>query len=154
MTISAWRIVKARHAPTAFSGEGAYRHGGRWNSPGVAVIYAAGSISLAMLEMLVHLRRPDLLKSYVLYELRFDAALLTGVDLSKLPRSWRKSPPPPAIQAIGNAWVAAGASAVLRVPSRIVPNESNYLLNPAQADFAGIAIGRKQPLKFGPRFIK
>ena len=57
MMIHAWRITKARHAATAFTGGGAKAYGGRWNSPGTAVVYTAGSISLAILEMLVNMQR-------------------------------------------------------------------------------------------------
>ena len=53
--IRAWRIVKTRYSADAFSGEGARLYGGRWNSPGVAMVYTAGSKSLATLEVLVHL---------------------------------------------------------------------------------------------------
>lgn len=154
MTIHAWRIVKARHAAQAFSGEGARQSGGRWNSPGVAVVYAAGSASLAMLEVLVHLQSQELLKKYVLFEVTFDESLLTTIDLKSLPRTWRRSPPPTAAQHVGDQWITGGASAVLRVPSTIVLGEWNYLLNPAHKDFSSIAIGPRQPARFDPRLIK
>lgn len=154
MTIHAWRIVKAKHAATAFTGNGAKRFGGRWNSPGVAVVYVAGSTSLAILEMLVHLESQELMKRYVLFEVTFDDALATAVTPAALPKSWRKSPPPAALQQIGDTWVAQGRSAILRVPSAIVPAECHYMLNPAHPEFAKIAIGPKQPVRFDPRLIK
>lgn len=154
MTVSAWRIVKAKHASKAFSAEGEKKYGGRWNSVGVPVIYAAGSASLAMLEMLVHLQSQELLRQYVLFEAILDELVITTVDLKSLPKVWRKSPAPVAVQRIGDMWVAAGGSAVLRVPSAIVPNEWDYLLNPAHPDFAGITIGPKQPVRFDPRLIR
>lgn len=154
MTVSAWRIVKARLAHQAFSGAGARKAGGRWNSPGTPVVYAADSASLAMLEMLVHLQSQELLRQYVLFELQFDESLVKTVDLKTLPRTWRKSPPPPAVQQIGDLWVAGGESAVLKVPSVIVPDGGNYLINPAHADFPSIAIGPRQPTKFDPRLLK
>jgi RES domain-containing protein len=154
MTVSAWRIVKARHAAKAFTGQGAKDYGGRWNSPGVPVIYVAGSAALAMLEMLVHLQSHDLLKRYVLFEVTFDLSLVTSVRPTTLPRTWKRSPPPPAVQLVGDSWIADARSAVLRVPSVIVPNEWNYLLNPAHADFRKITIGPKQPARFDPRLIK
>ncbi len=154
MTVSAWRIVKAKHAATAFSGEGARRAGGRWNSPGTAVVYTSGSASLAMLEMLVHLQSGKLLKRYVLFEVQFDDSLVEVVDVKALPRTWRKSPPPLAAQRVGDLWVAGGSSAVLSVPSAIVPEEWNYLLNPAHADFSMIVIGPKLATRFDPRLMK
>jgi RES domain-containing protein len=154
MTVSAWRIAKARHAVTAFSGEGAKDYGGRWNSPGVAVIYAAGSAALAMLEVLVHLQSQELLQRYVLFEVTFHESLITTVNPKTLPKAWRQSPPPAAVQQVGDLWVTGGRSAVLRVPSVTVPNEWNYLLNPAHADYRKITIGPRQPTRFDPRLIK
>ncbi len=154
MPLSAWRIVKAKHAAPAFSGIGARLAGGRWNTPGHAVVYTAASASLAMLEMLVHLQSEELLKRYVLFEVTFDDSLVTTIAPASLPKTWRKSPPPTALQRIGDAWLAAGASAILRVPSVIVPAEHNYLLSPAHADFARIVIGPKMSAQFDPRLVK
>ena len=72
MTLSAWRITKQKHAKSAFSGEGARIYGGRWNSPGTPIIYTAQSQALAVLEVLVHLDSPELLKRYSLFEVEMD----------------------------------------------------------------------------------
>jgi len=154
MILHAWRLVKARHAACAFTGEGAKRFGGRWNSAGVAVVYAAQSVSLAMLESLVHLQSDELLRRYVLFELSFDAALVSVVDTAKLPRNWRQFPPPVAVQRLGDAWIAAAKTPIFRVPSVLVSGEHNYLLNPVHPDFSRIAIGLRQPVRFDPRLIK
>ena len=154
MRIRAWRIVKAKHAATAFSGDGARQVGGRWNSPGAGVVYVAGSASLAILEILVHLPYSELMKRYVVFEVTFDDALVRAVDSSGLPKNWREYPPPAETQRIGDTWLAGAGSAILRVPSVIVPSEWNYLLNPAHAEFAKISIGPKQPVQFDPRLIK
>jgi RES domain-containing protein len=143
MIIRAWRITKARHAATAFSGSGAKTNAGRWNSLGMAMVYCAGSMSLALLEMLVHLEALELMKRYVSFPVTFDDSLVTAVNRTKLPRNWRSSPIAASVQAIGDQWIADGTSAVLQVPSSIVPSEWNYLLNPAHPDFAKIAIGPK-----------
>lgn len=154
MTVRAWRIVKAKHSAAAFSGSGAKQFGGRWNSPGVAAVYVAGSASLAILEMLVHLQSQELMRCYVIFEVTFDEALVTAVDPAALPRNWRKSPPPAVAQQIGDAWFADAASAVLRVPSALVPTECNYLLNPLHPGFAEITIRPKQSVRFDPRLIR
>jgi RES domain-containing protein len=154
VNLHAWRIVKAKYAATAFSGDGARKYGGRWSSPGVAVVYAAGSPSLGMLEILVHVQSQDLLKRYVLFEVAFDEALMTTVDLTGLARTWRKYPPPAAEQRLGDGWISGAASAVLRVPSVISPLEWNYLLNPEHPDFRRIVIGPRKPVQFDPRLIK
>jgi RES domain-containing protein len=151
VSVHARRIVKAKHAAAAFSGDGARKYGGRWNSPGKPVVYVSSTMSLAILEMLVHHGSQELLKQYVLFEVTFDEGLLTAVDPAALPKRWRASPPAAAVQEVGDAWVAKGASVVLRVPSAIVPTEFNYLLNPAHPDFARIAVGPKQPVQFDPR---
>ena len=154
MSVSAWRIVKAKNAPSAFTGEGARIAGGRWNSPGVAVVYAAQTASLAMLEMLVHIQSRQLLRCYVLFEVTFDESLVTAVASKDLPGTWRMSPPSAEARGIGDEWVLSGRSTVLKVPSVIVPDEFNYLLNPSHGDFAKVAIGSKQPVEFDHRLLK
>ena len=151
MTLRAWRIVKRRHAPTAFTGAGARQAGGRWNSPGVPVVYTAQSVALGMLELLVHIRSEDVLRHYLTIEVSFDDALVKVVSLEDLPRDWRRNPPPAALRRIGDDWVLSAASAVLRVPSVVVPTEWNFLLNPAHADFGQITIGKPQPLRMDRR---
>lgn len=148
MTIRAWRITKSKHAATAFSGGGAKIYGGRYNSPGTAIVYTAGSASLAILEVLVHLQAPDLIKRYVIFEVTFDESLVIAVNPATLPKTWRSSPTPKTVQDIGDTWAANGSSAILRLPSVIVPSEWNYLLNPTHPDFAKIKIGPKQPITF------
>ena len=155
MTVRAWRITKAKHAATAFSGSGAKTYGGRWNSPGTAIVYTAGSASLAILEMLVHLQAHELMRRYVIFEASFADTLVKTMAAAALPKTWRRSPPSATSQhQVGDAWVADAGSAVLRLPSVIVPSEWNYLLNPAHPDFARITIGPKQSIKFDPRLIK
>jgi RES domain-containing protein len=153
VTVRAWRIVQSRFAAAAFSGEGARQAGGRWNSPATAMVYTAGDESLAILEMLVHLHDRDQLRRYELFEVRFDLALVTTTDPTTLPRTWRRSPPGRPTQRVGDRWIAAGTSAVLRVPSVLVASEWNYLLNPAHNDFPKIAIGPARPVRLDPRLI-
>src|SRR5271157_3894246 len=100
----AWRIVKAKHAATAFSGEGAARTGGRWNSRGVPAVYTSSTKSLAALESLVHLNPPVLFR-YVAIRIRFDDALVESVPPKALPRDWRSEPPPSSTKRLGDAWV-------------------------------------------------
>jgi RES domain-containing protein len=152
--VKAWRITQQKHAKTAFSGEGARLYGGRWNSPGVAMVYVAQSQSLAVLEVLVHLDAPALLNKYVFLEATFDASLAIELDRASLPKNWRSDPIPKAVQAIGDRWASSGGSAVLRVPSVLVPEESNFLLNPRHPDFGKITVSRPQPFRFDARLAK
>jgi RES domain-containing protein len=70
---------------------------------------------------------------------------------TELPADWRAYPAPAVLQDIGSAWVTSGATAVLAVPSAIIPQEANYLLNPAHGDFARIGIEPPEPFQFDPR---
>ena len=117
------------------------------------MVYLAQSRSLAILEMLVHLDSPALLDSYVLIEVEFDSSLITGLDQSCLPRNWRDDPAPQAVQRIGDEWASGGTSAVLTVPSVLVPDESNFLLNPRHPDFGKIRISRPQSFRLDARLV-
>jgi RES domain-containing protein len=147
---TAWRLTKTRYLPTAWNGEGARRTGGRWNSVGTAVVYASGTLSLALVETLVHLPS-GILAAYSAQRADFDDSLVTILEDAALPPDWRSDPPPAAARAIGDAWAVAGRSAVLRVPSVVVPMEFNYLLNPRHPDFARVTIEPPMPLVFDPR---
>lgn len=149
----AWRIVKTKHGATAFTGEGAAITGGRWNSRGVPVVYASATQALVVLENLVHLN-PMVLFSYVVFHCDFKDTLVQEVDRTDLPADWMLQPPSTSTQAMGDAWVAARKSAILAVPSVIVPGERNYLFNPAHADFGKIRIGKAQPFSFDARLMK
>jgi RES domain-containing protein len=154
VTLSAWRIVKARHASTAFDGEGAAATGGRWNSPGTRVVYTAESTALAILEMLAHLGSPAPLPAYVVIECRFDASLVTAIADESLPSDWRSYPAPAALQVIGDRWARDATSAILSVPSVVAPGGRNYLLNPAHPDFTRIQFGDASPLAIDRRLAK
>jgi RES domain-containing protein len=140
LTIRAWRIVRRNHAATAFDGEAARNAGGRWNSPGSAVVYTASSLPLAALEEVVHLPRESILANFVSIPVDFDEGLVTALNAS-LPPDWRDYPAPVSTMTIGDEWLRSKAAPVLRVPSVITPDESNFLLNPAHADFAKLSIG-------------
>ncbi len=151
--IRAWRIVKTTFSADAFSGEGARLYGGRWNSAGVAMVYTAGSKSLATLELLVHLDSSMRLPSYSICPVDFDDSLVEVVDPAVLPLDWRQSPPPTSLQVIGNDWISRQSSAVLRVPSAVEPDENNYLINPVHRDFKKLSIGSMNSLSLDPRLI-
>ena len=148
----AWRIVKEKHVATAFSGKGAADSGGRWNSRNVAVVYASISKSLAALECLVHLC-PPFSFTYAAICVEFDEALVETFPLTKAPKNWQIEPPPPSTQQIGNLWVREARSAVLALPSIIIPSESNFLINPNHPDFNKIFIGKPEPFVFNSRLL-
>lgn len=149
--MEAWRITRARKPADAFSGEGARLFGGRWNSSGIRLIYSAGSRSLAILEVLAHLMRSAPLNNYVLYRVECDDSLVQ--ILSDPPRGWDAEPPTVASQSVGDAWVLSATRPVLSVPSAIVPQERNFVLNPAHSEFSRIVIGRPVAYRIDPRLL-
>jgi RES domain-containing protein len=154
LSLTIWRIVKEKHAKTAFKGEGARLFGGRWNSSGTSMVYTAQTQSLAILEMLVHLDSLDVLKRYVLFGVEIEEALIASVDLSLLPRNWKVDPVLASVQAVGDRWAAGRDSVALSVPSALVPDERNFLLNLAHPDFSKLRIGKPMKFQFDPRLSK
>jgi RES domain-containing protein len=108
--------------------------------------------SLAALENLVHLNPPVFFR-YVVFAIEFADELIHEFRRRHCPAGWSSSLPGPTTKAIGDQWVRASRSAVLAVPSVIVPGEPNLLLNPAHADFKSIAIGKPEPFSFDPRLL-
>ncbi|VGO22495.1 RES family NAD+ phosphorylase [Pontiella sulfatireligans] len=151
---TAWRIVKPRRVADAFSGEGARLFGGRWNSIGRPVVYAAESKALAALEILVHIIDDSLMDEYLCIPVRFDPRLAKLLDLKSLPDDWRKTPPGASTQGLGDAWVADNLSVVLEVPSVLIPGESNYLINPRHPNFGKLQVGAPEPFEFDPRLMR
>jgi RES domain-containing protein len=150
---SAWRIVREGQARTAFSGEGAWRYGGRWNSPGVRVVYASEHQSTAALAILVHTAPliPD--EKYKAFRLEWPDSFTETFQIKMLPANWRISPPPSETMEIGNRWAKERRSAVLALPSAISPADINFLLNPEHRDFRRIRIAPPIDYAFDPRLL-
>lgn len=154
MIVTAWRIVKAKHARDAFNGRGAWLCGGRWNSQYVHMVYLSSTAALAQLEMLAHLQSQQILARYVLCEARFDEKLVIAIKPSDLPKNWQTYPAPPALQQIGDDWAYSMRSAILQVPSALSPQDCNYLLNPLHKDSTRIKITKPRPFAFDPRLAR
>lgn len=138
-----------------FDGEGAFRFGGRWNSRGTRILYTAGSLSLAALEMLVHLNSEEVLLAYSFASAEFDESLILPVeDFRPLPENWSASPPPLDIQRIGDEWAETLASVVLKVPTSVLPVEFNYLINVGHPEFSKVKFGKPQTFTFDERLYK
>jgi RES domain-containing protein len=148
--LSAWRLTKTKLLANAWDGQGARKSGGRWNSVGIAVVYTSGTLSLALVEVLVHIPS-GILPAYSAVRVDFDESMVGTVERGQLPVNWRDHPPPPETKALGDRWVANGESAVLRVPSVVVPSEFNYVLNPSHPALADIHIGEPMPFPFDAR---
>ena len=141
---------------------GAYLYGGRWNSPGQYVVYASGHVSLAMLEVLVHIDDAEAFarQTHVYQRLRFDEAQVAVLDEAALPADWNARPETLSTQGIGDEWIARQETPVLAVPSVVVPSELrfereylNYLLNPRHPGFeTAVEVGKLRALDWDPRF--
>ena len=138
--MTAWRIVKDKHAKVAFSGEGARIFEGRWNSTGVGMVYCSENLALAALEILAHIQPVRMRDKLRAFRISFDASLMEVVDLRKLPKGWNAQPPGPVSKHIGDDRIKSGRSAVLALPSVLVPLERTFLLNPKHPDFGKIKI--------------
>lgn len=149
-----WRVVQTKYASASFSGEGARRDGGRWNRPGVPVVYLADSLPLAVLEILVRLQRAGILLGFSKARAEIPDRAVETIDRKGLPDGWRASPRPEAIVAIGERWIREARSAVLAVPSALLPSETIFVLNPEHRDFGRVRVGPIEPLDLDPRLFR
>ena len=151
--LTVWRLVTARYADTAFSGEGARVYGGRWNPKGVPLVYTSATRSLAMLEMLV--QDQPLRARYVMIPAILPGNLMIErLAPNALPADWRSLAARSQLQALGADWARGRASAVLAVPSVVIPAEANYLLNPLHPAFARIAVGAPEEFVTDLRLLR
>jgi RES domain-containing protein len=143
---SVYRLVRRERAAEALSGEGARRYGGRWNPPGAAVVYAAESRALAVLETVVHLSLEARAMHFVLITLELPAkAKVERHTAARPPRVLEQS------QDAGAAWLEGGDGLALVVPSVLVPQEKNWVLNVAHAQFAGVRVASTEQFSFDER---
>jgi RES domain-containing protein len=150
-TWQAWRIADGRFDP--FSPVGASLVGGRWNSPGLGVIYASRSFAGAMLECLAHAGIGRVPRTHVAVEIAIAAAVsVEQHDERSLPRGWDHSDLRVA-RAFGDAWIRERRAAVLVVPSVVARREGNVLLNPQHPDFNKIVSSRPEPVIWDARLF-
>ena len=158
-SITLYRIASdsARYHADDLSGVGAKHEGGRWNSPGVAVCYASTTIALAALETLVHvtaglsLPLNRILLEISVPELVWDARE-NFPERAASTVGWNVSPPCLVSLSWGDAWVRESRSCVACVPSVIVPEEQNVLLNPAHPAATLITATKRRVWSYDPRF--
>jgi RES domain-containing protein len=150
-----YRVEREKYLETTLSGIGAsMAKGYRWNSFNTKLVYTAESRALATLEVSVHLDLSEDLPTdryYVEIEIPNDILVLE-VNIEDLPQDWDAKPPTLATQTIGDDFVIQNEAAILKVPSSIVPQEFNYLVNPNHVDAARIKVSDKSPMKFDTRF--
>lgn len=147
-----WRICKAEHAATAFTGEGALLYPGRWHHAGTAIVYCSESRALAALEQLVHLHRNRLPPHFVCFGVGIpDGVAIREIRAEDLRAAWRRHPAPLELRDLGTEWAESAETVVLQVPSAVVPGEHNFLLNPRHPDISQLAIGQPEPFAFDER---
>ncbi|MGB6688094.1 MAG: RES family NAD+ phosphorylase [Terracidiphilus sp.] len=150
-----WRICRATYAADAFSGEGARRFGGRWNSRGVPMVYASTSLALAAVELFVHLE-PSQSPSDLVF---LSAALPDGepartLQPADLPQGWWTEKALLATRELGDAWIRGSSSLALRVPSVPIRSEWNVLVNPIHPRIGELKIDPPQPFVFDARMFE
>lgn len=152
--IRVYRIVRKPYSKTPLDGEGPYRFGGRWSSPGTRVAYTAEHLSLAMIEYFVHIDSSDPPKDLVVVAADIpDSVSRVELTPRELPSNWRQVPAPPGLAAIGDSFAAECKSAILVLPSALVPSEANWLVNPLHPDAAEIQVRPTEPFRYDARFF-
>ena len=155
MTLTVFRLGKYAHRAELFSGQGGLYANGRWSPRGRPIVYTSATISLAILEYTVNYRRRGWVPATVLGRATIPATVrVETVSIEELPAKWFAADPPPQLQGIGGHWLERGESAVLKVPSAIVTEEWNYLLNPLHADFKSLTLSPAKPFSFDRRVAR
>ena len=150
-----FRVLRDAYARAPFDGEGAYRYGGRWSSPGTRLVYTSEHQSLAMLEYFVHLDPEDAPDDLALATADIpDNLSRKQLDPRDLPANWRETPAPPALAQIGDEFVKKSERCLLLVPSALAVNENNWLINPLHPEFKKIVLHTPEPLRYDPRMFR
>lgn len=154
----AWRLAKRAHAAAPLDGEGARRWGGRWTSPGRALIHLGPSPAAVALEVLVHLVDFTLAPTdYVLIEIEIPDAVLTRaavITREELPPGWQAAGNQACIER-GEAWLTAPRHpAICRVPSAVTPETENLLLDPAHRDTKRVKVLSVRAWRFDVRLFR
>ncbi len=149
-----YRVLRKRYARTPFDGEGAYRYGGRWSSPGTRLCYASEHQSLGLLEYFVHLDKDDPPTDLVIAVADVpDDMARERVEARELPANWREAAAPPELARFGDQFAQRGERCLLLVPSVLAPNENNCLINPVHPDYKRIVVRGVAPLSYDPRMF-
>ena len=156
--MTGWRISRRGYAEppaSAFDGEGSRRRGGRWSPAGRRVAYASSSLALASLEYLINLDPVDAPPDLVSLRVEIPVAInIETVEAATLPGNWRHYPYPRELQLIGERWLLAESSLCLRVPSAVITEEFNLLINRLHSDFKALQFLEPVEFTFDPRMWK
>ncbi|WP_338764172.1 RES family NAD+ phosphorylase [Massilia sp. METH4] len=148
-----WRIVQRRHALDKLC-LGAAQFGGRWNPVGMPALYCGTSVALCSLEKFVHVGAGPLPPMVLAAVDIPDDTVLHEPAVAALPAGWDALPTSKAAQSFGGAWLARGAELGMKVPSAIVPEETNVILNPRHPAYGAVALSIVRPFMFDDRMFK
>ncbi len=155
MTLTVFRLGKRAYRNHLFNGQGGLYASGRWTPRGRPVVYTSASISLAILEYTANYRRRGWVPATVLGRARIPTSVrIDTVSIDKLPANWFTTPSPHQLQIFGGEWLERGQTAVLKVPSAIVIEEWNYLINPLHPDFRKLRVSKPLPFDFDQRVAR
>lgn len=168
-----WRLSHKQFQTTAFTGEGTFQVGGRWVPRGHRVVYASRTLSLCVLESLVHMDVRHMKDNFVAIHIDvppdLDIETVEGGQNHPelpagqkpfhalpvtLPRQWHDNSTEAELQGIGAAWLESRTTCLLCVPSVIVPQEANFLINPIHPDFQRLTIGVPETFQFDSRLVR
>lgn len=147
-----YRISKCEFV-NDLSGTGAAMYGGRWNSKGKYILYTAETASLALLETVAHMTNIASI-SYCMLCLEIPETSIDQYTIAELPANWQNYPPPSVLRRIGDEFLEKGMSLVLKLPSAIMPEECNCLLNPHHPDFKKVKVVYSKALPVDGRLVK
>lgn len=147
-----YRICKSKYHKD-LSGAGAEKFGGRWNSKGVPMLYTSESAALCMLEVLVHIPKSSIPDDFVMISLSVPDDNVEAVDESTLPKKWNDFPIIYGTATIGDNFIRQRTALTLKVPSSIVPESYNYLINPLHPDITKVKIEKVMKTPFDKRLF-
>jgi RES domain-containing protein len=150
-----WRICRKGYALDPLSGRGGLVASGRWHRRGRRVVYVSGSLALAALEYLTRVDREELPGDLIQIEIDVpDDLEIEEIEPASLPRNWQDYPAPGTLQRFGNEWLDKQRTSILRVPSAVIPEECNYLLNPAHPEAKSWAVIRARRFVYDRRLAR
>ncbi|MFD0962954.1 RES family NAD+ phosphorylase [Pseudofulvibacter geojedonensis] len=147
-----YRIAKEAYIRD-LTGIGAKAVGGRWNFKGISVCYTSSTISLSMLECLAHFPPAFTPKDMAFATIEIPGNSIQEIVVKDLPDNWKKVPSPRVLKDIGYQWIKEQEKLLLKVPSIIVPQEYNYIINPFHPDFKKVKLSKVTPFPFDNRVL-
>ena len=134
-------------------GTGAATYPGRWHSKGTYILYTSGSPSLALLESVVHISN-IVISAYCMICLSVPEDKIKSLAVTDLPANWFANPPADNLRKVGDEFIRENKFLALKIPSAIMPEENNYLLNPGHPDFKKVAVAYTRTIPIDERFLK